>query len=189
MKPRKSGRATVLVKRHQELVADGFLPIEVEIEGLVSDKIQCWICKYPDLVGYLVWKNAKTGEVRYTGLTCFERVADRITLDETDKFLLRWAATHRDKIKERTDLKQIEIIRKLSYKNPLSRIYGGDWKTVAKLLWGDFESQPDSYERRFLETLVFERGKYWVPSSPTPKQRRFLNEILLKYLRWKYVRD
>jgi hypothetical protein len=108
-------------------------------------------------------------------------------LNEIDKATLLWAATHHEILKGKgaLGLEETRIIRTMSYKNPVARVYGGDWKKVAKLLWIDY-SAANVFERSFLKTLVYERGKYWVPSSPTPKQRRFLNEIILKFLKWKY---
>jgi len=178
-----AGKPAVLIQRHQELIAHGFLPIGVGTEGL--GKKQCWICKYPDLLGYIIWKNPKTGEVRFTGLTCFERCADRISLNEIDKVTLRWAATHRKRLKGTFGLEQTGIIRAMSYKNPITRIYGGDWKKVANMLWIDYTIAND-WERQFLETLVYERGKFWNPSGPTATQRRILNQLCLKFLKWRY---
>jgi len=185
------GRAEWLLRQHQKLIDDGFLPVEVAIqsedEKLFIGQVNCAICKHPDLLGIITWQN-KAGEIRYTGLTCFERVVDRLNLVEEQKRTLRWVGRHRKQFegKGKVKLDQAEITRLLSYKRPLSSAYGGRWQIAVEEIWANRNRFTMSdFEHGLIETLKHRRGKYWTPRSPTAKQRRFLNEILIRFLRWK----
>jgi len=185
------GRAEWLLKQHQKLIDCGFLPVEVAVqsedEKLFIGHVDCIICKHPDLLGIIIWQN-KAGETQYTGLTCFERVVDRLNLVDAEKRTLRWVARHRKQFEGKGGVKldQAEITRLLSYKRPLSSAYGGRWKLAAEDIWASRDRFPMSdFERGVVETLVYQRRKYWTPRSPTPRQRRFLNQILIRLLRWR----
>jgi hypothetical protein len=151
-------------------------------------KVRCWVCKRRDLLGLILWKNAKTGKVRYTGLTCYERVVDRLNWTEEKKQILLWVARNRKKFEGRgwLSLEQSELVRLLSYKRPLSSAYGGRWEKAVDDIWKCRKQFPMSeFELGLLKTLHNHRGKFWVVGSPTPRQRRFLDKLLIRFWNWR----
>jgi len=185
------GRAEWLLRQHQKLIDRGFSPLDIAIqsedEKLFIEEVDCTVCKHPHLSGIIIWQN-NIGEIEYTGLTCFERVVDRLNLVEEQKRNLCWVARHRREFEGKgvVSLDEAEITRLLSYKRPLSSAYGNRWKKAADDIWASHDRFPMSeFDRGLIETLVSRSGKYWTPKSPTAKQRRFLNQILVKFIRWR----
>jgi len=183
-------RADYLLKAHQKLIDDGFLPESIFV-GIEESEYKCCVCGYPDLKGVVEWRNRKTDAIRYTGLTCFERVKDRLNLTDAQKKLMTWATRNPKLFKGRgfISLKVVEIERLLSLKRPLSAAYGNEWERVSRMIWADRARFPmNDWQLDFLGTFIHKRGKFWTDNSPTPRQRRFLNELLVRYLEWKYQR-
>jgi hypothetical protein len=181
-------RASWLIRRHEALLNDGFRPYIINVLP-ERGTVDCWICDHHKLQGMIGWRKAESQEVRYTGLTCFERVTDRLNLHKAEKKILHWAATHYSLLKGQGPLDSVtvEFRRLLSYKHPLSSAYGGEWKRVSKNIWKEqdrFSLSP--LERGIVRTLVLHESPYWVRSSPTPRQRRLLNEALIRILQESY---
>jgi hypothetical protein len=161
------------------LIEAGFLPRAVDIL-LKRGDVDCAVCRFHHLQGRISWQNDQTKEIRYTGLTCFERVTDRLNLQETTKEILHWVAHNRFRFKGLgpCSLALVEFDRLLSYKHPLSSAYGNEWEKISKDIWEErdrFTLSP--LELGIVKTLVFRKPPYWT-GSPTPTQRRYLNEIL-----------
>jgi len=184
------GRVEWLLRQHQKLIDDGFQPVDVAVqsedEKLFVEQVDCSICKCPDIKGIIIWQN-EMGETRYTGFTCYERVVDRLNLTEEKKKDLLWVARHRKIFEGRkVSLDEAEYERLLSYERPLSSAYGNRWKPIAKEIWANRDRfQMSEFERSLVETLVSQSGKFWSRRSPTAKQRRFLNLILVKFIKWR----
>ena len=163
-----------LLKKHQEILAAGFKPSTLQIvspDAVIHET--CAVCDYSGLLGIIEWYNPQTDKYLYTGFDCFARVAKNLKgIDAGDLREIRWTAEHRELFEGgKWTIMEVGHIRLAFYKNPMSKVYGGNWsKAVEDVYPHRNELKLSDFQLAVLETLHTRSGQYWTWRSPTPRQ-------------------